>query len=102
MPKVLLTVPPLWIVSAPVLEAPTLRPVDCAPAAPITAALGVTVSILVLVELVGTPADQLPALNQSVEAAPVHCSMARDGVVVAKATPSAPTHAVRPRHSRQF
>jgi len=31
-------VPPLWIVSAPVAETPTLRPVDCAPAA-LTAAI---------------------------------------------------------------
>src|SRR4051794_7234772 len=102
MPKVLLTVPPLWIIIAPVLEAPTLRPVDRAPAAPTTAGLGVTVSILVLVELVGTPADQLPALNQSVETAPVHCSRARDGVVVAKTTPSATTDAAKPRHTREF
>src|SRR5881396_3110309 len=103
MPKVLLTVPPFWIVNAPVPKTPTLRPVACAPAAPTTVALGVTVSILVLVELVGTPADQLPALNQSAEAAPVHCSRARDGVVVAKTTPSAATNAaLRRRRDRQI
>jgi len=74
--------------------------------------LGVTVSIVVLVELVGTPVDQLPALNQSVEAAPVQLSTARDGVVVIKTTPSATTDiglrlrrrqteklAMRPRYS---
>jgi hypothetical protein len=44
--------------------------------------LGVTVSILVLAVLVGTATVQLPALNQSVEAAPVQNSTALDGVIV--------------------
>jgi hypothetical protein len=44
----------------------------------------------------------LPALNQSVEAAPVHCSAARDGVVVAETNPSATTDAaLRPRRNRK-
>jgi hypothetical protein len=73
-------VPPFWIVNAPVAETPTVRSDDCAPAAPITVALGVTVSILALLALVGTPPDQLPALNQSLEAAPVQ-STERDGIV---------------------
>ena len=96
MPRVLLTVPPVWIVNAAVPETPILRPVACAPAVPTTVALGATVSILVLVALVGTPADQLPALNQSVEVAPVQASKARDGVVVTMTIPSAMDVAVRP------
>ena len=95
MPKVLFTVPPFWIVNAPVAETPTLRPVDCAPAAPTTVALGVTVSILVLVVLSGTMADQLPTLNQSVEAEPFQNSTARDGVVDASTIPSATDVPVR-------
>ena len=95
MPKILLTVPPFWIVSAPVPETPTLRSVDRAPAAPTTVALGVTVSILALVALVGTPPDQLPALNQSLEAAPVQ-STAHDGIVNARTIPSATDVAERP------
>jgi hypothetical protein len=42
----------------------------------------VTVSILVLSVLVGTATVQLPALNQSVETAPVQNSAALDGVIV--------------------
>jgi len=73
-----------------------------APAAPTTVALGVTVSILVLVELVGTIADQLPTLNQSVEAEPFQNSTARDGVIVAKTAPSATTDVgLRRRRQRQ-
>jgi hypothetical protein len=94
-------VPPFWIVNAPVVETPTLRPVDCAPAAPTTVALGVTVSILVLVVLSGTMTAQLPTLNQSVEAEPFQNSTARDGVV-AKTTPSATTDvAQRPRRQTE-
>ena len=95
MPRVLFTVPPVWMVNAPVAETPTLRPVDCAPAAPTTVALGVTVSILVLVVLFGTVADQLPTLNQSVEAEPFQNSTARDGVVDASTIPSATDVPVR-------
>ncbi|MEP6839955.1 MAG: hypothetical protein ABJA75_17995 [Bradyrhizobium sp.] len=94
MPRVLFTVPPFWIVNVPEQETPTLRPVDSAPAAPITVALGVTVSILVLVELVGTAANQLAASNQSVEAAPDQNSTARDGVAVAQIAPSVTTNVV--------
>jgi len=91
-------VPPFWIVNAPAAETPTLRPVDRAPAAPTTVALGVTVSILVLVVLFGTMTDQLPTVNQSVEAEPFQNSTARDGVVVANTAPSATTDvAQRPR-----
>jgi len=62
----------------------------------------VIASMIVLVELVGTLADQLPALNQSVEAAPIHWSAARDGVVVAETTSNATTDiALRPRRNRQ-
>src|SRR2546425_8408141 len=96
MPKVLFMVPPFWIVNAPAAETPTLRPVDCAPAAPTTVALGVTVSILVLVVLSGTMADQLPTLNQLVEADPFQNSAARDGIVDASTIPSATDVPVRP------
>jgi hypothetical protein len=95
MPRVLFMVPPLWIVSAPVAETPTLRPVDCAPAAPTTVALGVTVSILVLVVLSGTMTDQLPTANQLVEAEPFQNSTAHDGIVDARTIPSATVVAVR-------
>jgi hypothetical protein len=88
-------VPPLWIVSAPVAETPTLRPVDCAPAAPITVALGVTVSILVLVVLSGTMTAQLPTVNQLVEAEPFQNSTAHDGIVDARIIPNATDVAVR-------
>ncbi|MEO8320620.1 MAG: hypothetical protein ABI561_20105, partial [Bradyrhizobium sp.] len=102
MPRVLFTVPPFWIVNVPVPETPTRRPVDCAPAVPITVALGVTVSILVLVVLSGTAATQLPASNQSVEAAPDQNSTARAGVAVAEIAPNARTDvALRPRRKRQ-
>ena len=99
MPKVLFIVPPFWIVNAPVPKTATRRPVDCAPGTPITVAFGVTVSMTVLVALVGTPADQLLALNQSLEAVPVHC--ARAGMAVAETSPSAMTDdAMRPRRNR--
>ncbi|MCS3930540.1 hypothetical protein M2175_005571 [Bradyrhizobium elkanii] len=83
-----LKLPPLWIVSVPVPEMPTKTVFACAPAAPTTVALGATVSIFTSTALVGTPADQLPAVNQSVEVAPVQ-SVARDGVDVARTSPSA-------------
>jgi hypothetical protein len=101
MPKVLFTVPPFWIVKAPVLATPTLRPVACAPAAPTTVALGVTVSILVLSVLVGTPVDQLLALNQSPELAPIHNWLAFDGTVVANTAPSGTTDAAQQYRCRQ-
>jgi len=55
----------------------------------------VTVSILVLVVLSGTMADQLPAVNQLVEAEPFQNSTAPDGVVDARTIPSATDVAVR-------
>src|SRR5665213_1809224 len=104
MPRVLFTVPPFWMVNAPVPKTPTRRPVDCAPGAPITVALGATVSICVLVASVGTPADQLLALNQSLEAVPVHCASARDGIAVVVTSPSAiADDTLRPRrHLAKF
>ena len=99
MPAVLLTVPPAWMVNVPVAEAPTLRLTACAPAVPTTVALGVMVSIVALVPLVGTPPDQLPALNQLFEVVPVQ-STAREGVVVAATSPSATTD-VALRRKRQ-
>ena len=64
---------------------------------------GATIMVMGLAMTAFPPADQLPALNQSVEAAPVHCSRARDGVAVVKKTPSATTDvALRPRRNRQF
>ncbi|MET4085737.1 hypothetical protein [Bradyrhizobium sp. S3.5.5] len=45
-------------------------------------------SIFAVPALVGTPADQLVAVNQSVEVPPVQ-SVARDGVDVARTSPSA-------------
>jgi len=49
----------------------------------------------VLVVLSGTMADQLPTLNQSVEAEPFQNSTARDGVVDASTIPSATDVPVR-------
>ena len=68
----------------------------CAPAAPTTVALGATVAIRMSTALVGTPADQLPAVNQSVEVAPVQ-SVARDGVDVARTSPSATVEPESPK-----
>jgi len=90
-PPPLLTVPPFWIVSIPVPKSPTVRLFVVAPT---TVAWGLTVSIVTLSVLVGTAAgDQLPAVNQSVEAAPVQVSSARagvtNGVIVASASAKA-------------
>src|SRR5262245_16309273 len=77
------TTPPFWIVSVPVPELPTKRFCTCAPGAPTTVALGVIVSIFASIARVGSPADQLPALNQSVEMVPVQLVCARAGVTPA-------------------
>src|SRR5262249_22050607 len=78
-PKMLLTVPPLWIVSAPVPFWPTKTTWAVAPAVPTTAAFGVTVSMNADVPTgpIGTPAVQLPGVNQSEEIAPVQKVCAR-------------------------
>jgi len=60
-----LTAPPLWIVSMPLAETPTVRLFAAAPAAPTTVAWGVTVSMDTLSALVGTALrDQLPATSR--------------------------------------
>src|SRR5436853_532704 len=66
-----LTVPPFWTLSEPVPDAPMLKILACAPAAPTTVAFGVTVLMDTSSPLVGTPVDQFPALNQSDEVTPV-------------------------------
>src|SRR5262249_19048811 len=78
-------VPPPWMVTVPVARSPTVRMCACAPAAPITVALGVTVSTVAfeVMAFVGPPAVQLPALNQSVEVVPVQAVCACDRVVAA-------------------
>src|SRR5881227_1369311 len=57
-----LTVPPFWTLSEPVPDAPMLKILACAPAAPTTVAFGITVLMDTSSPLVGTPVDQFPAL----------------------------------------
>ena len=71
------TVPPLWIVSAPVPFWPTVRFCASPPGLATTVGFGDTVLMLALVPAVGTPAFQLPAVNQSEETAPVQFVWAR-------------------------
>ncbi len=65
------------------LPKPTETVFPVAPAAPTTAGFGLLVPIYTSLVLVGTPADQLPAVNQSVEAVPVQVVCAWDGIVAA-------------------
>ena len=70
-PPTSVNVPPFWIVSIPVPFWPTDRFRAVAPGIATTVEFGVTVSMFALVATVGTPAFQLPAVNQSEETAPV-------------------------------
>ena len=84
-------VPPFWTRSIPIPFSPTARFRALAPA-PVTAVkFGVTVSMfaLALVAAVkGTPALQLPALNQSEDTAPVQLVCARADTVDAASSAS--------------
>ena len=70
-PKTSVNVPPFWIVSMPATFWPTVRFWAVAPAAPTTVAFGVTVLIIASLAAVGTPALQLPGVNQLEELVPV-------------------------------
>ena len=70
-PPTSVNVPPFWIVSTPVPVWPTDRFRAVAPGIATSVEFGVTVSTFALVATVGTPAFQLPAVNQSEETAPV-------------------------------
>lgn len=94
----LLSVPPFAIVSAPMAELPTVN-WAVAPAVPpdITVGLGVTVSMFAFVAPVGTPALQLPGVNQS-EVAPIQlvvCAHADVAMSNAAATAVAISKCVR-------
>src|SRR5690349_15909178 len=76
---VVVSVPPFCSVSRPL--PPVTEPIpiapDCAPAAPSTVGLGVMVLMVVTVVAPGTALlDQLPAVNQSVEAEPDQLALA--------------------------
>ena len=79
-------VPPFWTTSVPIPFWPTPRFRAVAPALVTAVEFGVTVSMFALVAAVGTPAFQLPAVNQSEETAPVQLVWARVETVDAAKT----------------
>jgi hypothetical protein len=70
-PLTSVNVPPFWMTSDPVPFEPTAKFRAVAPVFATTVGFGVTVSMLALVAAAGTPAFQLPAVNQSEETVPV-------------------------------
>src|SRR5262245_23835909 len=81
-PKVV-SVPPFVMVRLPTPTRPTTRDCAVAPATATTVGFGVTVSMVALVPA-GTPAVQLPALNQLESIAPVQLVWARVDTVDAE------------------
>src|SRR4051812_11552375 len=89
------SVPLPWMVRLPLALEPTSTPWAAAPGAPMMVGLGLMVLILASTAPFGTPPIQFPAVNQSLEAAPVQS--AADDSVVMPTRPSATREVVHAR-----
>ena len=107
VPKESANVPPCWIASIPVPSTDKFRALP--PGVSTTVGCSDSVSMLALVPAVGTPAVQLPGINQSEEVAPVQSVWAcAETIDAAKSTLIASNLAVRcvaswnPRRARRI